>query len=90
MVHSLNIILGIFTETLLSSRHIAKGNLDPVSSSSILPSGLTDVTDFLKNNLIFFNILDNHLPINESSEKYCLEMKNREEMRQNEPGSSAS
>ena len=33
----------IFTERLLASRYIAKRNLDPVSSSIILPSALTDL-----------------------------------------------
>ena len=79
----------IFTERLLSSRCIAKRNLDPVSSSIILPSALT--TCLLKKKIEFFiYILSNHLPIKGSSEKYPLEMRNREEMRQNEPGKCAS
>ena len=36
-----------------------------------------------------FYILDNHLPIKRNSDKYPHEMKNREEMRQNDPGNCA-
>ena len=42
----------IFTERLLSSRYIAKRNLDPVSSSIILPSALTDLL-IKKNEFLF-------------------------------------
>ena len=38
----------------------------------------------------FIYILNNHFPIKESSEKYPLEMRNREERRENEPGKCAS
>ena len=79
----------IFTEKLLSSKYIAKGNLVPVSSSIILPSALT--TCLLKKKIEFFiYILSNHLPKKGSSEKYPLEMRNREERRENEPGKCAS
>ena len=78
----------IFTERLLSSRYIAKRNLDPVSSSIILPSALTDL--LIKKKWVFIYILSNHLPIKGSSEKYPLEMRNREERRENEPGKCAS
>lgn len=43
----------IFTERLLSSRYIAKRNLDPVSSSIILPSALTDLLIKKKNEFLF-------------------------------------
>ena len=80
----------IFTERLLSSKYIAKHNLDPVSSSIILPSALTDLLIKKKKKKVFIYILSNHLPIKGSSEKYPLEMRNREEMRQNEPGKCTS
>ena len=42
-----------FTERLLSSRYIAKHNLDPVSSSIILPSALTDLLIKKKKKFLF-------------------------------------
>ena len=42
----------IFTERLLASRYMAKRNLDPVSSSIILPSALTDLL-IKKNEFLF-------------------------------------
>ena len=44
----------IFTERLVSSRYIAKHNLDPVSSSIILPSALTDLLIKKKKNEFLF------------------------------------
>ena len=78
-----------FTEKILSSRYRAKGKHRPCVL--IYPPALCfdRLADFLKN-WVFIYILSNHLPIKESSEKYPVEMRNREEMRQNEPGKWAS
>ena len=47
----------IFTVKLLSSRYIARGNLDPVSSSIILPSTLTDLLILKKNEFLFIYLV---------------------------------
>ena len=78
----------MFIEKLLSSRYIAKGSLDPVSSSSILPSALTDLLIKKKKKNLNFFIYSIIICPYKMAEKYPVE-KNREEMRQNEPSNCA-
>lgn len=60
-------------------------------SSSILPSALKDLLIFLKKQFEFLKIyLIIICPSKEAQKKYPFEMKNREEMRKNEPGNCAS